>query len=113
MENGTWLGITKQGRFSALTNFREQNFRGKISRGLLVRDFLYDTDTVHASMEKLKERDSDYGGFSLVHFDFGQKPVEMAYITNRQNQPITDLQPGEIYGKSENIASEIHYKCSY
>jgi hypothetical protein len=63
-----------------------------------VRDFLYDTDSVHTSLEKLKERDHDFGGFNLANFDFGQEPVEMAYITNRQDQPITDLKPGEIYG---------------
>lgn len=39
---GTWLGVTKSGRFAALTNFRDPSLpeTGKISRGALVRDYL-------------------------------------------------------------------------
>jgi hypothetical protein len=70
-----------------------------------VRDFLYETDSVHTCLEKLKQRDHDFGGFSLVNFDFGQEPVEMACITNRQEQPIIDLEPGKIYGKDDSVES--------
>lgn len=96
---GTWLGITKQGRFAALTNFRETNFRGEISRGVLVRDYLWGSESVHTALQHVKDQGSAYGGFSLVCFDFGQKPAEMAYFTNREDQPIIDLEPGIIYGK--------------
>ncbi|MFB1035377.1 MAG: NRDE family protein, partial [Sinobacterium sp.] len=38
---GTWLGITRQGRFAAVTNYRNPNsVEGTISRGTLCTDFL-------------------------------------------------------------------------
>lgn len=101
LENGTWLGITKEGRFSALTNYREQNFQGDISRGVLVRDFLYGKDmSVHDYFEHLEKIKHKFGGFSLINLDFGKPDgsIEMAYFTNREDQPITDLNPREIYG---------------
>ncbi|KAI7897937.1 NRDE protein-domain-containing protein [Cokeromyces recurvatus] len=103
LKNGTWLGITRQGRFSALTNYREQNFRGSISRGVLVRDFLWSSDSVHACLDNLYEHRNDYGGFNLIHFDFSKDPVEMAYLSNRENQNRIDLKPGEIYGISNSV----------
>jgi uncharacterized protein with NRDE domain len=102
-KNGTWLGITRQGRFCALTNFREQNFRGSISRGALVRDFLYSSDDVYTAVQHVKDQQLDYGGFNLICFDFKKKPTEMTYCTNRQNQPISNLEPGVIYGMVERI----------
>ncbi|KAF1806653.1 NRDE protein-domain-containing protein [Mucor lusitanicus] len=103
LKNGTWLGITKEGRFSALTNYRESNFRGKVSRGVLVRDFLCDKESVHDSVEHLQAHTNDYGGFSLVNFDFSKKPADMAYVTNREDQSTVELKPGEIYGLSNSI----------
>lgn len=92
------MGITRQGRFSALTNYRESNFRGKVSRGVLVRDFLCESESVHDSVQHLQAHKNDFGGFSLVNFDFSKDPVEMSYITNRENQSTIELKPDEIYG---------------
>ncbi|GAA5807503.1 hypothetical protein MFLAVUS_000866 [Mucor flavus] len=100
---GTWLGITKQGRFAALTNFRETNFQGLVSRGVLVRDFLWSSESVHTAVQHVKEQESAFGGFSLVCFDFSKQPTEMEYCTNRENQPITPLEPGIIYGLSNSV----------
>lgn len=99
VKNGTWLGINRQGKFAALTNFREQKFKGTVTRGALVRDFLYSRDPVHMVIDYVKSRAEDFGGFSLICFDFGNKnQVEMMYITNRENQLVTELEPEKIYG---------------
>lgn len=104
---GTWLGITKQGRFAALTNFREHNFRGQISRGVLVRDFLCGKESVHTAVHNVVNNKVEFGGFNLVYFDFGKNPTEMAYCTNRERQPMMDLEPGIVYGKLYNDMTSV------
>ena len=39
---GTWLGLSRQGRFAAITNYRQRprSSPGEHSRGKLTRDFL-------------------------------------------------------------------------
>lgn len=66
---GTWLGLNKQGRFSALTNFRQPQLfdKNKKSRGDLVIQALSMQD---ADIEKsLAGSAHNYNGFNLV---FGQ-----------------------------------------
>ncbi|RCH90568.1 hypothetical protein CU097_006924 [Rhizopus azygosporus] len=108
VKNGTWLGINRQGKFAALTNFREQRFKGTVTRGALVRDFLYSRDPVHMAIDYVKSRAEDFGGFSLICFDFGNKnQVEMMYITNRENQLVTELEPEKIYGTKKKYKDSI------
>ena len=66
---GTWLGLNKQGRFSALTNFRQPQLfdSNKRSRGDLVLQALAQQNNDMAS--QLEEFTPDYNGFNLV---FGQ-----------------------------------------
>jgi uncharacterized protein with NRDE domain len=65
---GTWMGITRGGRFCAVTNFRDPSEkRGNArSRGELVADFLSGRDTPAAYCEKLAGRAGDYNGFNLL-----------------------------------------------
>lgn len=67
-----------------------------------MRDFLCESESVHDSVQHLQAHTDDFGGFSLVNFDFSKDPVEMAYVTNRENQSTIELKPGEIYGKYRN-----------
>jgi uncharacterized protein with NRDE domain len=65
---GTWMGITRQGRFAALTNYREPHCvypRGP-SRGLLVTDFLTGSASPEAYLTTIAARDRRYNGFNLV-----------------------------------------------
>ena len=71
---GTWLGITPEGRFSALTNFRQgrkkannEKSQSKNSRGELVLNALkYSDKTLKESLPQISHH---YEGFNLV---FGQ-----------------------------------------
>lgn len=66
---GTWLGITKDGRFSALTNVRntkELLSTHSKSRGHLVRDFLTGDERPEEYLEKVAEEGGDYAGFNLL-----------------------------------------------
>src|SRR5271168_3483158 len=64
---GTWLGITRGGRFAALTNYRdpEQRRTGTPSRGSLVTSILLSGDTVEESLRHLRAVSANYNGFNL------------------------------------------------
>jgi uncharacterized protein with NRDE domain len=65
---GTWMGITKQGRFAAVTNYRDLK---KIkedapSRGMLTLDFLNENISAEKYYENIKLSLQDYNGFNLI-----------------------------------------------
>src|ERR1700690_4126689 len=65
---GTWLGMTRTGRFAALTNYRdpEQRQAQAPSRGALVASILMSGDSLERSLEHLRGVSADYNGFSLL-----------------------------------------------
>jgi len=65
---GTWLGITKQGRFAAITNFRDlKNLKTNApSRGKLTLDFLTSDISPTDYYAKLKPNLNNYNGFNLL-----------------------------------------------
>lgn len=79
---GTWLGVTKSGRFAALTNFRDPSMPevGKISRGALVKDFLASDS---APDRFLNDLDPDaYTGFNVLLGDMDH----LLYFSNLQQE---------------------------
>lgn len=64
---GSWMGVTRDGRFAALTNFRDPaRVAGTRSRGLLVSDFLQGGETPEAYARRIQSGAADFGGFSLL-----------------------------------------------
>jgi uncharacterized protein with NRDE domain len=65
---GTWLGITKQGRISMLTNYRDPvNINPAApSRGKLVSDFLMTDATPETYLLEVSRKGGQYNGFNLV-----------------------------------------------
>jgi uncharacterized protein with NRDE domain len=65
---GTWLGISKNGRVSMITNYRDpHNIRANApSRGHLVSDYLAGTTNSFEYMQTLVPKAKDYNGFNLV-----------------------------------------------
>ncbi len=63
---GTWMGITRGGRFAALTNFRDpaRQRSDAPSRGQLVSDFLAGTAGIDAYLDGLEP--ARYNGFNLL-----------------------------------------------
>jgi uncharacterized protein with NRDE domain len=91
LQFGTWLGITKQGRFAALTNFRDPKHMkpGKVSRGSIVREYLTQDVSPEAFMHSLKKKRDNYTGFNLIAGSRDQ----LFHFNNVQNE-ITKLTPG-------------------
>lgn len=68
VHKGTWLGITKSGRFAALTNFRDPTEFGieKKSRGDLVKDYLIGNSRPVEFLENVQQHKDAYAGFNLI-----------------------------------------------
>jgi uncharacterized protein with NRDE domain len=68
---GTWLGMTRSGRFAALTNYRdpEQRRPEAPSRGALVTSFLDSSASVAEGLQHLRRVGADYNGFNLIFSD--------------------------------------------
>ncbi|MCG8471418.1 MAG: NRDE family protein [Desulfobacterales bacterium] len=69
-EGGTWLGLTKTGRFAALTNFRDPTrmLSDAPSRGWIVSRFLKGNDSPEAFVKTLRKESAHqpYNGFNLL-----------------------------------------------
>lgn len=98
---GTWLGVTRGGRFAAVTNYRDPSApTGSRSRGELVADFLKTDVTPKSYLERIQTRSSEYSGFNLLAGLIGVKS-ELYYFSNREGK-IQKLAPG-IYGLSNHL----------
>ncbi len=98
-ERGTWLGVTRKGRFAALTNYRDPRSikPDAPSRGWLVRDFLLGAESAQDYLAGLEKESARYNGFSLVLGD----PEGLHYYSNRGGGPVS-LPPG-VYGLSNHL----------
>jgi len=67
---GTWLGVTRDGRFAALTNYRDPSRVSATarSRGRLVLDALIDGNA-RAAAEAAHSQRSEFNGFNLLVAD--------------------------------------------
>jgi uncharacterized protein with NRDE domain len=98
---GTWLGITREGRFAALTNYRDPaNQKPKApSRGKLVADFLTGDTDIDTYLDSLSA--ADYNGFNLLLGNFENKNSRLLAFSNVSTDR-HELTPG-IYGLSNHL----------
>ena len=107
---GTWLGVTDDGKFAAVTNFREPGApAGPLSRGALVADFLIGHLRPQTYLETVSANADKYSGFNLLIGHFGTTN-ELFYFSNRENK-IRRLKPG-IYGLSNHLLNTAWPKVS-
>ena len=93
---GTWLGITRDRRFAAVTNVREAAAaKGLDSRGRLTRDFLAGRQRAADYVGEIDR--AEYAGFNLLVSD----DESLWYCSNRSPKSL-DLAPG-IYGLSNHL----------
>lgn len=84
---GTWLAVSRDGRFATVTNYRE-NLKvqpGDRSRGALVTDFVSGGQAPLAFARAIEaER---YAGFSLLAATPSTAPAALGYVSNRGDPP--------------------------
>src|ERR1700678_2546779 len=96
---GTWLGLTRTGRFAALTNYRgpEQRRAQAPSRGALVTSLLESGASVADSLAHLQSVGAGYNGFNMIFSD-GERLGIYESVRGRGRE----LGPG-IYGLSNHL----------
>jgi len=96
---GTWLGITRDLRFAALTNFRDMRATqtSARSRGELTSEFLRGDKPAEEYLEGVGRRASEYNGFNLFVAD----TTGLFYFSNRDGKA-RKLGPGT-YGLSNHL----------
>ena len=89
---GTWLGVTADGRFAALTNVGGSTppGPGAPSRGRLPVDFLRGALGARAYAREVSREAERYSGFNLLLADRDG----IHCVTNRGTERLTDLAPG-------------------
>jgi len=96
---GTWLGVTRDGRLAALTNYRDpaRQRQSAPSRGQLVTAWLLGDERIDAGLQSLDAQHADYNGFNMLFSD-GQRLAVYESVIGRGRE----LGPG-IYGLSNHL----------
>lgn len=98
-DGGTWLGLTRAGRFAAVTNYREQPGEGNTSpersRGTLVQGFLQGDLSPAAYAEQVAAEGGAYAGFNLLVADL----TDLMWVSNRGSAGAQTVKPG-VHGLS-------------
>jgi uncharacterized protein with NRDE domain len=98
-KGGTWLGVARNGRLAAVTNYRDGSAAKNAprSRGQLAAEFLRSAEDPRAYLERVAASTSDYGGFSLIVSD-----LRRAYWMSNRNRSIGEVLPG-VHGLSNHL----------
>ena len=96
---GTWLGVTRQGRFAALTNYRDPaaNRPDRVSRGALTVEYLNGSMSPDEYIKSIRSEARRYNGFNLLVGDSGK----LVNYSNRTDEAIS-VCPG-IHGLSNHL----------
>lgn len=99
---GTWLGISRDGRFAAVTNFRDPSDRRSTarSRGELVADFLAGAEEPGAYCGRIARHAHEYNAFNLLVAD----TATFWYYGSREGPP-RPVAPG-VHALSNHILDE-------
>jgi len=99
---GTWLGISRDGRFAAITNFRDPSDRRSTarSRGELVADFLAGDIDPGTYAGQVARRAHEYNAFNLMVGD----TATLWYFGSREGPP-RPVAPG-VHALSNHVLDE-------
>jgi uncharacterized protein with NRDE domain len=99
LAGGTWMGITRAGRWAALTNFRDPQAPASAgrSRGALVAEYLRGGWDATGYAAEVADRIGEFDGFNLLVADGDA----LLYLGSRAPEP-RELSPG-VYGLSNHL----------
>lgn len=99
---GTWMGVTRAGRFAAITNFRDPAERRSTapSRGTLVTEFLLSGEPPEPFLASIAPRAGAYNGFNLIVGD----RASLWYFASREGA-MRPVEPG-VHGLSNHLLDE-------
>jgi uncharacterized protein with NRDE domain len=81
---GTWMGISRSGKFAAVTNYRgAREPRAAESRGALVTRFLDNGQPASQYIAEIQKKADSYSGFNLIAGD----GTELWWLSNRGGEP--------------------------
>ena len=97
LQGGTWMGVTRSGRFAAVTNYRDpaRTAAAPRSRGELPLGYLTGALDPQSYLDSIARQASDYAGFNLLVGDRDS----LWYFSNSDSAGPRCLAPG-IYGLS-------------
>ncbi|HEU4622605.1 MAG TPA: NRDE family protein [Burkholderiaceae bacterium] len=98
---GTWMGVTRQGRFAAITNVRGPQERSPtaLSRGGLTTGFLASTLPPAEYLLDVQSRAQRYNGFNLLVGELRGDDPQLWWYSNRGKHAPRKLTAG-VYGLS-------------
>ena len=99
---GTWMGATRDGRFAAVTNFRDPSDKRSTarSRGTLVTEFLLGDESPQAFLRSLAPHAGEYNGFNLLLAD----GASLWYFGSREGAA-REVEPG-VHALSNHLLDE-------
>ncbi len=88
---GTWLGITRDYRFAAITNYRDMSAikKNAPSRGDIITNYISSNLATPEFLSLLKKSADSYNGFNLIAGDVN----DLWYYTNQKDDPV-QIEPG-------------------
>ena len=97
--NGTWMGMTRSGKISLLTNYRDpKNINpGAPSRGRLVSDYLESEIEPETYLMKIEPNGNRYNGFNLL-----TGTVDELWYFSNYSKGVQKLSPG-LHGLSNHL----------
>jgi uncharacterized protein with NRDE domain len=99
---GAWLGLALNGRYAALTNFRQGGTTDAAlrSRGELVADYLCGDVPPASYLETAQRRGTQYNGFSMLAGD-----ARDLYFYSNRGAGVSRVKPG-VHGLSNHLLDE-------
>lgn len=96
---GTWMGITRQGRITLITNYRDPQHIDPAapSRGKLVSDFLTGQETPDVYLKGIADSGVRYNGFNLIVGD-----LQSLWYYSNYRDGIDEITPG-LHGLSNHL----------